>query len=176
MTSGGSKPPFAWSQVNDNGFSKNDNEEVLSSAFYGGKLYIGTFNGLGCEVWRYEGNGWTQVASGGFGDSYNSDALSMAVADGYLYVGTNDSNDPCRVWRYDGPGPGDWTAVSEDGFGVKTNHRVHQLEVYKGALYAGAWNAQMTGCEVWTTRAGNSNPLFGGRAPSAFRAGTGGDS
>lgn len=71
-TSGGSKLPFAWTQLNDDGYSENDNEGAMSATFYGGRLYVGTLNGLGCQVWRYDGNGWTQVASGGFGDINNS--------------------------------------------------------------------------------------------------------
>jgi len=155
-TSGGAKLPFAWSQVNDNGFSKNDNEEILSSAFYGGKLYIGTFNGLGCEVWRYEGNGWTQIASGGFGDPYNDRAMSMAVTNLGLHVGTRNGKTGTEIWRYNGS---KWTQANKDGFGDASSAKAGAMFVNFGKLYVGTqsydtkgkvWRCDGPGVSQWT--------------------------
>jgi hypothetical protein len=144
-TEGGTKAPFAWTLVNDSGFSTNSTEAVSSSAFFGGKLYVGTSSPLGCQVWRYEGNAWTQVASGGFGDAYNWVAESMAVANGYLYVGTNNYITGAEVWRFDGS---KWTQANKNGFGDKDSENARVMIVHQGKLYVGmeSWKHK---AKVW---------------------------
>ncbi len=144
-TAGGAKVPFAWTLTNDSGFSLNDNERIGCSAFFGGKLYVGTYNGLGCEIWRYEGNAWTQVVSGGFGDPNNYEAESMAVADGYLYVGTGNWLTGAEVWRYDGS---KWTQANKDGFGDATSGEAAAMIVHQDKLYVGT-QSYNTKAKVW---------------------------
>ncbi len=155
-TSGGSKLPFAWTLVNENGFSTNDNEDAPSAAIFGGRLHIGTFNGLGCEVWRYEGNGWIQVASSGFGDLNNSEAMSMASAGGFLYVGTYNGETGAEIWRYDGS---KWTQANKNGFGDASTENAQAMIVYQGKLYVGTesyktkgkvWRCDGPGASQWT--------------------------
>jgi hypothetical protein len=155
-TSGGATLPFAWSQVNEDGFTTNDNHEVRSAAFYGGKLYVGTASELGCEIWRYEGNGWTQVASGGFGDPYNYAAASMAVTNLGLHVGTINGVTGTEVWRYNGA---KWTQANKDGFGDDTSYEAGAMFVSGGKLYVGTesydtkgrvWRCDGPGTGQWT--------------------------
>ena len=155
-TSGGAKIPFAWTQVNQTGFTLNDNEEIRASAFFGGKLYVGTYNGLGCEVWRYEGSGWTQVAAGGFGDPDNEEATSMAVANGYLYVGTLNWETGAEIWRYNGS---KWTQANKGGFGDHSTNMASAMIVHLNKLYVGTrsddtkakvWRCDGLGASQWT--------------------------
>jgi hypothetical protein len=144
-TAGGTKVPFAWTLMNDSGFSTNANEAVSCSAFFGGKLYVGTMNGLGCQIWRYEGNAWTQVASDGFGDAYNQIAEAMAVANGCLYVGIGNYMTGAEVWRYDGS---KWTQANKNGFGDKTSYDAKAMIVHQGRLYVGT-ESEKTKARVW---------------------------
>ncbi len=144
-TAGGAKVPFAWTQVNDSGFTRNDNELFGAAAFFGGKLYVGTHNSLGCEVWRYEGNGWTQVATGGFGDPYNDSVWSMAVANGYLYAGAENWETGAEIWRYDGS---KWTQANKSGFGDASSGMASAMAVHQNKLYVGTRNYDH-GATIW---------------------------
>uniref|UniRef100_UPI00257AC641 DUF5719 family protein n=1 Tax=Candidatus Solincola tengchongensis TaxID=2900693 RepID=UPI00257AC641 len=131
------------------------NTAATSMAVYIGpdakeRLYVGTYNSQGCEVWSYDGASWTcEVgASGpmpqGFGVASNRGAESMAVYGGKLFVGTQRAGGG-QVWAYDGSG---WSKVGADGFGYSDNYSVSCMECFGSLLAAGTWNSA-SGCEVW---------------------------
>lgn len=70
------------------------NTNVVSFATYFGRLYVGTENKAGFQVWRSKvtdpaGNAdWKRVVSGGAGDPMNGWAGTMKVFNGMLYVGS----------------------------------------------------------------------------------------
>src|SRR3990170_960991 len=134
-----SSPVYAltWTQVNTDGFGEVNNQSVGAMAIYNSKLYAGTSNNLGAEVWEYDGVDWTKVNTDGFGNSEINSIYSLTVHDGKLYAGTDEEEDVSgtEVWEYDGVA---WTQVGVDGFGTGTEtERVYALASFNGKLYAG---------------------------------------
>ncbi|MGQ9476657.1 MAG: hypothetical protein ACUVSI_11330 [Actinomycetota bacterium] len=141
------------------GFGEAANIDVPSMAVFNDRLYAGTYNEAGCQVWRYDGQSWLRVAAGGFGDPRNYGAASMAVYYGRLYVGTysNDYSSGCQVWSYDG---NSWTQVvgqgapgtpTAPGFGDPDNRKASSMIVYDAGLYVGTYDSSGgEGCEVWS--------------------------
>jgi hypothetical protein len=83
------------------GFGDDGNACAHSMTQLGSYLYAGTYNNLGCEVWRFDGTNWTQLvgqgAAGtstgpGFGDPFNFTAWSAAAFDTSIYIGTERAN------------------------------------------------------------------------------------
>ncbi len=101
---GGVARADTWEQIAEGGIKGDYNQiqnEVDSSAFFNGKLYIGTYSGYtGCQIWRYDGGtSWTKVNANGFGKDQKWSAASMCVFGSYLYVGTVNSATGCEAWR-----------------------------------------------------------------------------
>ncbi len=91
-----------WTPVCEPGFGNPDNEGVFVLAVFGNRLYAGTFNNHGFEIWCSDCEGkppfaWTKVIDRGAGrGSENQVAATMRVFKGNLYVGTaiqNGGND-----------------------------------------------------------------------------------
>ena len=141
------------------GFGDRGNTDVTSMAVFSGRLYAGTFNAGGCQVWSYDGDAWERVAEGGFGDEDNQGATSMSAYYGALYVGTynNDYTSGCQVWSFDGDrwlqeigqgGPG--TPIGP-GFGDADNRKAASMAVHNAALYVGTYDTSGgNGCQVWS--------------------------
>ncbi len=141
------------------GFGEAANIDVPAMAVFGGRLYAGTYNEGGCQVWQYDGQTWLRVAAGGFGDTENFGAASMAVYYGRLYVGTysNNYSSGCQIWSYDGLS---WTQVvgqgapgtpTAPGFGEAYNRKASSMAVYDAGLYVGTYDSSGSkGCEVWS--------------------------
>ena len=151
----------AWTRVNTPGFGDPENHLVEAMTVFKGKLYAGTWNNNGCQVWRTDGTGaapyhWTKVSSSGnIGGSHNTGVTSMSAGPTALYVGTENTYG-CQVWSYNGSA---WTQVigggagtRGPGFGDTFNVNVSSLAWLGGTLYAGTYNYS-TGCEVWTVGA-----------------------
>jgi len=155
-----------WDLVNKDGFQIQDNSVASSMAVYddgsggGPKLYVGTYNPAGCQVWRRNGEGvtnWTRVSTVGPGieGDGNRSVRSMTVYGGEgaskLYLGTYNPMGPgaCEVWSFDGAawtmmvGPG---APEPAGFG-SNNQGASTVSAFDGGLYVGTQN--WNGCEVW---------------------------
>ena len=86
--------PTSWTKVIDFPTLDPTNTNVVSFASYFGRLYLGTENSTGFQVWRSKvadpmGNGdWKKVVTGGAGMAINEWAGTMKVFDGWLYVGS----------------------------------------------------------------------------------------
>ncbi len=171
-----------WIQEASGGFGDSGNVTAFSSAVYGGRTYIGTHNGNGCEIWSWDASSWQQVigqgtpgsiTGPGFGTSNNQVADCMAVFAGYLYVGTANPTG-CRVFRYDGF---EWQQVvgqgaagaTAPGFGNPSNSTATSMAVYGSTLYVGTMKS-VGACEVWRTDGANWEAVAGGGAaePAGF--------
>jgi len=153
------------------GFGDVQNNDVPSLAVYRGRLYAGTYNAGGCQVWSYDGTAWTRAGEGGFGDPDNFSAVSMAVYVSSLYVGTfnNDYTSGCQVWSYDGT---TWTqevgkeaagTPTGPGFGDSNNRTVSSMAVYNAGLYVGTYDSSGGGgCQVWSYDGANWTRVAGG--------------
>ncbi len=91
------------------GFGNAGNTEAIQLEVYDSRLFAGTLNNVGCEVWSFDGTAWTQEVGGGapgtptgpgFGDANNSAAVSMAALNDRLYIGTKNNTAGCEVWSY----------------------------------------------------------------------------
>ncbi len=86
--------PTSWKKVIDFPTLDPTNNNVLSFATLCGRLYAGTSNRYGFQVWRSDvrdpmGNAdWTKVVTGGAGSIANEWAGTMKVFNGAVYVGS----------------------------------------------------------------------------------------
>ena len=86
--------PTNWTKVIDFPTLDPANTNVVSFASYFGRLYLGTENSTGFQVWRSKvadpmGNAdWKKVVTGGAGMAVNEWAGTMKVFNGWLYVGS----------------------------------------------------------------------------------------
>jgi hypothetical protein len=141
------------------GFGSGSNTQAPAMASFSAsteRLYVGTQNAAGCEVWRSaDGTQWSRVvgATGsppdpgpGFGNANNQGALSMRVFGRNLHVGTDNSNDGFDIWRtVDGI---NWINSATQGFSGSNNDKATAMVVNGTTIYAGTQN-QKTGCEVY---------------------------
>ncbi len=146
-----------WSLEATGGLGNPANVIASASAVYNSRLYVGTENPGGLEIFSYDGENWTQVVGGGpgptapgFGNPNNSIAESMLVFGGQLYVGTRNNATGSEIWRYDGL---TWEAVVgggaavPSGFGNPGNQGASSMAAYGLQLYVGTYS--WGGCEVW---------------------------
>jgi hypothetical protein len=153
------------------GFGDAGNNDVPSMAVLDGRLYAGTYNPAGCQVWSYDGTTWERVAEEGFGDADNYGASSMAVYSQNLYVGTfnNDYTAGCQVWSFDGDswtqevGQGAAGTPIGPGFGDANNRKASAMAVYDYGLYVGTYDSSGgSGCQVWSYDGANWTQVAGG--------------
>ena len=129
------------------------NTFVLSMAVYGGKLYVGSFNAGGSQVWSLDGAVWAGANIGWA--AANTNTYSMAVYGGKLYVGSSNAGGS-QVWSFNGAA---W-ANANIGWAA-ANTGAYSMAVYGGKLYVGSCNAG--GGQVWT---------YGSYTPQIYVLGT----
>jgi len=82
----------SWEKVLDFDAKDATNSGIVSLASFNGKLYVGTQNVGGFQVWCGSGtpgiDDWQKVVSDGGVDKYNAWAGTMKVFNNYLYVGS----------------------------------------------------------------------------------------
>lgn len=85
---------------------------ISALAEFSGRLYLGTSNEEGSQLWLSEdGLRWEKtvgpgaVISSGFGNAHNQAISALVVFKGYLYAGTANRQDGAELWRFDGAGP-----------------------------------------------------------------------
>lgn len=144
----------SWTQVNVTNFGDDTNFGGWGLTVNDGKLYIGTSNNFGGEVWSYDGNMWTQVNVNAFGDANNYTIWALGTYGGNLYAGIENDTTGVQVWRYSGSGTS-WTKVNTDGFGDSDNIEIWDFTVYRGDFYAGTANWG-DGCEIWRYEGGSN--------------------
>ncbi len=161
------------------GFGNSSNDDAHSMSVFDGKLYVGTHNINGCQVWCFDGGEWSVlVGSGasigsGFGTSNNRYAAAMNVYDSQLYVGTSNAAVGCQVWRFSGSS---WNqVVGQDaagtpgtgpGFGSADNTTAQTMAVFDSRIYFATEN--MGGCEVWSTKSATTWYLAEGATDGGY--------
>ena len=86
--------PGSWRKVLDFSTTDTTNTGVVSLASYNGKLYVGTENNTGFQVWASTvaeptGNAdFVKIVGDGAGDRYNAWAATMKEFKGDLYIGS----------------------------------------------------------------------------------------
>jgi len=82
-----------WFQVNVDDFGDPHNEAIFEMAVFDGRLYAGTVNPFGAQLWKTDAEGkppyrWTKVLDKGAGRGPNNEAfVCFAELHGALYVG-----------------------------------------------------------------------------------------
>lgn len=88
-----------WQVTNTEGFGDKENVTVFEMAEFNGRLYAGTVNRYGTQLWRTDGTEtqppyrWVKVLDRGAGRGSHNEAIgSLQVFEGALYVGTGVVN------------------------------------------------------------------------------------
>jgi hypothetical protein len=154
---------YDWTRTSSGGFGDAANTVTSAMIAYGGRLFAGTYNPNGCQVWSFGGVSWTREVGGGaagtptapgFGNANANNVSSMTVYGSRLYAGTRNPVDGCGIWSYDGEswvqevGGGAAGTPTAPGFGDAGNNDVSSMAVIGGLLFAGTYNAG--GCQVWS--------------------------
>lgn len=129
------------------------NVDVTDMVEHNGRLYVGTYNDAGGELWRTDGVTWEQVVTGGFGETANVELKNLAVFSHTLYVATDNSTGAPQVWRSTSGDAGSWSKVADTlgGYGV--------MHVYNHEFYLGMGGGD--GAELWRTGDGLTwTPVF----------------
>ena len=88
-----------WEGCAPPGLGDSSNYEVSALCVFNTRLFAGTSNSSGGEIWFSEnGTDWFLASSGGFGDSSNTSISALCVFSSYLYAGTSNSFG-CEMWR-----------------------------------------------------------------------------
>jgi hypothetical protein len=95
-----SKDPLTdpWREVNEENFGDPHNETVFEMVVFNNRLYAGTMNPEGFQLWRTDAEGeppytWTRVLTRGAWRGANNEGVgSLCVFNGSLYVGSVISN------------------------------------------------------------------------------------
>jgi hypothetical protein len=141
-----------WHQVNQSGFGDNKNHGIWTLENLDNKLYAGTNNPAGAQIWRMGANGgWTSMMEGGFGTSTNSTVTDLVDYLGKYYAATFGG----EIWR-SGNGS-NWNRVVKEGFGNLYNSVIPKCQEFKGYLYCGTWSkSDSEGGEMWRSSTGNA--------------------
>ncbi len=126
MAQAGNAAPFsaqktvlAWEQSNIDGFGAASNDTIEALVEYKGRVYAGTHNDTGGQVWRKELEGsLEQFMSSGLGDTHNTAISALSVVGENLYLGTANSASGAEVWKTDGTNS---EQINSDGFGDAHN-------------------------------------------------------
>ena len=148
-----------WTQVSKNGFGTPANTAITCLYATDKKLYAGTSNEAGGEVWEYDGASWRCLHKGPFGKFVSNLIQGVAYYKGRVYVGLWDQIEtkPVEVWA--GTGPGNWELVGKPGLGDVELEAIPSMEVSSvdGAekLYVAVWKDFQyrkpdSGAEIWS--------------------------
>jgi hypothetical protein len=92
------------------GFGNPANFAIRPMHAYDSKLFAGTANMGGCELWSLDANGWKREVGGGaagtptgpgFGDANNTVNISLATFSNRLYAGTTNQIAGCQLYSFD---------------------------------------------------------------------------
>jgi hypothetical protein len=148
-----------WVQTAKNGFGNPANTAITCLFATDKKLYAGTSNKSGGEVWEYDGANWRCLHQGPFGKILSNLVMGLAYYKGRVYVGLWDQiqTKPVEVWA--GDEQGNWEPVSKPGLGDIENEAIPSMTISSvdGAekLYVAVWKdfeyrGPDSGCEIWS--------------------------
>lgn len=122
-------------------FGVSNNTRVTGMGVYNDKLYAGTYNQNGFQIWEKDGaDPWVLVRSGGG----NDEASGFCTLNGNLYFGTFYPNNRAQVWQFDGT---TWTRIDE-GLFSSHEHKVNSCSVLDSKLYFSTHN-NSNGTGIW---------------------------
>lgn len=148
-----------WVQAAKNGFGSPANTAITCLFATEKKLYAGTSNKSGGEVWEYDGTAWRCLHKGPFGAFLSNVIQAVAFYKGRVYVGLWDQvrTKPVEVWA--GNEQGAWELVCKPGFGDVENEAIPSMEISRAdgteKLYVAVWKdfqyrGPDSGCEIWS--------------------------
>ncbi len=148
-----------WVQTAKNGFGNPANTAITNLFATDKKLYAGTSNKSGGEVWEYDGANWRCLHKGPFGSFLSNLVMGVAYYKGRVYVGLWDqvTTKPIEVWA--GDEQGNWELVSMPGLGDKENEAIPSMTISSAdgteKLYVAVWKdfeyrGPDSGCEIWS--------------------------
>ncbi len=110
-----------WQAASLPGFGEPENQSIFMLCPFGDRLYAGTFNSTGCQVWWTDCAGnppyqWTKVIDqGAYRGPLNQIALSMSVFNDALYVGTGIQGAGYDTENNIGPAASELIRIFPDG-------------------------------------------------------------
>lgn len=148
-----------WVQVAENGFGSPANTAITCLFATNKKLYAGTSNKAGGEVWEYDGANWRCLHKGPFGTILSNLVMGLVYYKGRVYVGLWDQiqTKPVEVWA--GDEQGHWEPVSKPGLGDVENEAIPSMVLSSAdgteKLYVAVWKdfeyrGPDSGCEIWS--------------------------
>lgn len=148
-----------WTQAAENGLGSPANTAITCLHATDKKLYVGTSNKSGGQVWEYDGTNWRCLHKGPFGSFLSYLVMGLAYYKGRIYVGLWDQIEtkPVEVWA--GDEQGNWQMVSEPGLGDKENEAIPSMTLSsvdgQEKVYVAVWKdfeyrGADTGCEIWS--------------------------
>lgn len=154
---------LGWTAASQSGFPPGDNaaepanSNVAALESYNGRLYAGTWNENGAQVWRSsDGHTWEDFTPPWTDLTHLRD---LAVFNGLLYAAGEKSGAAGEIWRTEGdasaPSPWETVLVQSTDFEAD-NISVSALQVFDGYLYAATGN-ETTGIEIWRSATGQAN-------------------
>ncbi|MGE5224493.1 MAG: hypothetical protein ACM3PY_18825 [Omnitrophica WOR_2 bacterium] len=144
-----------WQQMNVNAFGDFPNNAVSALESFGGKLYAGTQNVYGAQIWRMTDPGvWSRIVVGGFGDANTNSINDFIAFNSRLYIGVTNKVKGGMVYRSN---TGDtWAPMTLPGLDVN-NGAITRFTEYNHALFAATSYFTYThGAEIWTSSTGDS--------------------
>ncbi len=147
---------IGWMQSNTSGFGQPSNYHVSALVTFGNRLYAGTSNDDGAQVWRAaDSSTWDQVTPGW--PVSNTEVYCTTPYGAHLYVGTGNM-DGGELWRTDGS---TWAQVASAGLGDGNNYAFAAAAEFGNALYVTMGNLPPAigfsgdGVEVWRSQSGD---------------------
>jgi hypothetical protein len=141
-----------WEQSNASGFGAAANYAIGALDVFNGRMYAGTWNQSGAQVWRSaDGANWSTFNPGWSASQVA--AYDTLVFGPHLYLATADAGGSGgEIWRTDGS---TWTRVVADGFGDADNAKVSALAACGPDIFAATGNLA-TGAQIWRSATGDS--------------------
>ena len=145
-----------WEAVDTTGFGDQDNQYVPIFAEFQGKLYAGTYNPKGSQIWRSQTgdpDSWEKVVT----SSTNNDSVGLVFFKDQLYAifGTLGMTTPLSIWH-----TADGVSWEQEELSGNTCSFPGGFAVFQDALYVGVLKCD-SGGETWWTADGKEWKVAG---------------
>lgn len=157
-----------WQQISKPGFGKS-NIMTMSSLLHSKRIYFGTTNMLGGEIWKTEdGQKWGRIVKRGFNYPFNISVWKLHKFENKIIVGMQNQWLGCQIWTSKNSDPKnnkDFIQIGRTSMQKKIQYNPFKLkqdgirtfETFNNQLYAGTAsdvniirsNNIGPGCEIW---------------------------
>jgi len=148
-----------WVKVAKNGFGSPANTAITCLFATDKKLYAGTCNEAGGEVWEYDGANWRCLHKGPFGKFLSNLVQGVVYYKGRVYAGLWNQGEtkPVQVWANDAQNK--WEQVNKPGFGDVENEAIPSMGLSSvdgtEKIYCAVWKdfeyrGKDSGAEIWS--------------------------